>query len=237
MHTLNRRQFLHAAGTSAAALALAPLVGHAQDKGGEFELPKLPYSYDALEPYIDAETMKIHHDLHHKAYVDNLNKAVAKYPELKGKSLVDLLRNIKSLPKDIQTPVINNGGGHYNHSMFWNNMAKNGGRPSGELAKALDGIGGVEKVQKDMSDAAINRFGSGWAWLILGEGGKLLVTSTPNQNSPVMEGAKPLLGLDVWEHAYYLKYRNRRAEYVKAWWNVVNWTDVSERYAKAMKQG
>src|SRR5262249_27024223 len=152
------------------------------------------------------------------------------------KSLEDLLRNLKSLPEDIQTAVRNNGGGNYNHTMFWNNMAKKGGgKPTGALAKAIDtDLGGFEKLQKDMSDSAINRFATGWAWLSVA-GGKLQVTSAPNQDSPVMEGNTPILGLDVWEHAYYLKYRNRRAEYVKAWWNVVNWADVADRYAKAGK--
>jgi Fe-Mn family superoxide dismutase len=237
MYTLNRRQLLQAAGASAAALALSPLVGRAQGKT-EFELPKLPYAYDALEPYIDAKTMEIHHDRHHKAYVDNLNKALAKHPDLQGKSLEELLRNLKNVPQDIQTAVRNNGGGHYNHTMFWNNMAKNGGKPSGALAKAIEAeLGGFEKFQKAMSDAAVGRFGSGWAWLLVGEGGKLRVESTPNQDNPIMQGATPILGLDVWEHAYYLKYQNRRPEYVQAWWHVVNWNDVSERYSKASKQG
>ena len=237
MLPLSRRQFLHLTASGAAALALPPLVASGQsEKKGPFELPKLPYAYDALEPTIDAETMKIHHDLHHGAYVANLNKEIAKHPALAGKSIEAILRNIKTVPKESQGPIINNGGGHYNHTMFWEIMSKNGGKPSAQLAKAIDGkFGSLDKFQEAINTAAVGRFGSGWAWLVLDKG-QLSVLSTPNQNCPLMEGQVPILGIDVWEHAYYLKYKNRRPEYVKAWWNVVDWANVSERYNAALKQ-
>jgi Fe-Mn family superoxide dismutase len=240
MHTLTRRQLLQQAGAGAAALALAPLAVRAAspdtpDIKPPFTLPKLPYSYDALEPHIDAETMKIHHDKHHQAYVDNLNKALAMHPELQKRTLDELLQGLSKLPKDIQTAVRNNGGGHANHTMFWQVMAKDGGKPNGALARAIDqAFGSFDKFQAAFSQAAITRFGSGWAWLIAGPG-KLEVMSSPNQDTPVMEGKTPILGLDVWEHAYYLKYKNLRPAYVAAWWNVVNWKDVAERYALARK--
>jgi superoxide dismutase, Fe-Mn family len=237
MHLLNRRQLLKAVGAGAAALAVPSLGTAAQQKGGKFELPPLPYAYDALEPHIDAETMKIHHDLHHKAYVDNLNKAIAKHPSLAGKSLEALLRDIKSVPQDVRGMVRNHGGGHYNHTLFWEVMAKEGGKPSGELAKAIDAaFGNYEKFQQYLTTAATGQFGSGWGWLVV-EQGKLAVRNLPNQDSPLMNGATPILGIDVWEHAYYLKYKNRRPEYVKAWWNVINWANVSEKYNAAVKQG
>jgi Fe-Mn family superoxide dismutase len=240
MHTLTRRQLLQSAGAGAAALVLAPWAARAaEDKAPTFTLPPLPYPYDALEPYIDAETMKIHHDLHHKAYVDNLNKAVAKHPELAGKSVDELLRNIKAVPQDIQQAVIDHGGGHANHTLFWEIMAKNaGGKPTGALAQAItNDLGDFDKVQATLSQRAVGQFGSGWAWLAVGDGGKLHIVATLNQNSPLLMGMTPLLGIDVWEHAYYLKYRNRRADYVKAWWNVVNWNAVAERYEKAKRHG
>jgi Fe-Mn family superoxide dismutase len=234
---LTRRNFLQTATAGAATLALSPLSVCADDeKKAGFTLPPLPYGYDALEPTIDAETMKIHHDLHHKAYVDNLNKALAGQSELLQKSIVDLLRDINSVPEKIRQAVINNGGGHANHTMFWEIMSASGGKPSGELSTAIDeAFGSFDKFREQVNDAAVKRFGSGWAWLVM-EQGKLKVLSTANQDSPYMKGQHPVLGIDVWEHAYYLKYRNRRPEYVKAWWNVVNWNEVSERYNRAKKE-
>lgn len=202
-----------------------------------FELPALPYAYDALEPYIDARTMEIHHTKHHQGYVNKLNAALEKHPELQGVALEDLLRNIASVPEDIRTAVRNNGGGHANHSLFWTIMSPNGGgAPSGDLAAAIDAAFGSFDAFKDaFSQAAATRFGSGWAWLVVDGFGNLKVYSTPNQDSPYMDGFTPILGLDVWEHAYYLKYQNRRAEYIQNWWNVVNWEEVARRYATARK--
>jgi Fe-Mn family superoxide dismutase len=237
MTPLTRRQLLLAAGTGAAALALAPLTAKAQDKGGPFTLPKLPYPEDALEPHIDALTMKIHHDRHHQAYVDNLNKAVAKHPDLGKKTIEAILRDVNNVPKDIRQAVINNGGGHANHTTFWEIMGpKAGGQPSGALAKAIDdAFGSFAKFQEKLAQDAMARFGSGWAWLMTDGKGKLQVASSANQDSPYMIAQTPILGIDVWEHAYYLKYQNKRADYVKAWWNVVNWKNVAERYAAAGK--
>ena len=199
------------------------------------ELPDLPYDHDALEPHIDAETMRIHHSKHHQGYVNNLNAALEKHPELAGKSLEELLGDLDSIPEDIRTAVRNNGGGHANHSLFWPCMAPGaGGTPSGELADAIDSaFGSFDAFAEAFSKAAATRFGSGWAWLCVDGGGGLVVTSTANQDNPVSEGLKPVLGLDVWEHAYYLNYQNRRPDYVKAWWNVVNWGQVSENFAGA----
>ncbi len=201
----------------------------------EYTLPPLPYAFDALEPYIDARTMEIHHDKHHQGYVTNLNKALADHPDCQGKPIEKLIADLKALPEAIRTAVRNNGGGHYNHTLFWDMMKKGGGgKPEGKLAKAIDAdLGGFDTFKATFSKAAATRFGSGWAWLIAAKNGKLEVVSTANQDSPVMTGSgTPLLGLDVWEHAYYLKYQNRRPEYVAAWWNVVNWADVAERLAK-----
>jgi Fe-Mn family superoxide dismutase len=198
-----------------------------------FTLPALPYATDALEPYIDKTTMEIHHGKHHGAYVTNLNKALESAPELSGKSLDELLaNNLASVPEAIRTAVRNNGGGHWNHSLFWEIMAPNaGGAPAGALAAAIDSkFGGFAQFQQKFTEAGMGRFGSGWAWLIQTPGG-LEIYSTPNQDDPPMEGKKPILGLDVWEHAYYLKYQNRRAEYIQAWWNVVNWAKVGERFS------
>lgn len=197
-----------------------------------FELPKLPYAVDALEPYIDAQTMTIHHDKHHAAYVTNLNAAIDKHPDLASKSLDSLLADLNAVPEDIRTAVRNHGGGTWNHSMFWDVMApKAGGMPKGELAKAIDAsLGSFDNFRTEFEKAATGRFGSGWAWLIR-KGSGLAVVSTANQDSPLSEGARPLLGIDVWEHAYYLKYQNRRAEYVTNWWNVVNWDAVASRFS------
>ena len=199
-----------------------------------FELPPLPYDYAALEPYIDEQTMRIHHDKHHGTYVTNLNAALENQPNLQGKSIEELLRDINSVPENIRTAVRNNGGGHANHSMFWEIMAPNAGsQPSGPLAEAINSsFGGLDAFKEQFTKAATTRFGSGWAWL-LADGGRLEITSTANQDSPLMEGRVPILGLDVWEHAYYLKYQNRRPEYINAWWNVVNWDAVAERFNRA----
>lgn len=199
------------------------------------ELPDLPYDHDALEPHIDAETMRIHHSKHHQGYVNNLNAALENHPELADKSLEELLGDLDSVPEDIRTAVRNNGGGHANHSLFWPCMAPgSGGTPSGELADAIDStFGSFDAFVEMFSKAAATRFGSGWAWLCVDGDGGLVVTSTANQDNPVSDGLKPILGLDVWEHAYYLNYQNRRPDYVKAWWNVVNWERVSENFAGA----
>jgi Fe-Mn family superoxide dismutase len=201
-----------------------------------FTLPPLPYSFDALEPYIDAKTMEIHHDKHHGGYVNNLNKALEKHPELQSKSLDDLMKNLSSVPEDIRTAVRNNGGGHWNHSLFWPLMKKGGGgEPRGDLASAIQSaFGGFAGFQEKFAAAGAARFGSGWAWLIVKDG-KLAIDSTPNQDTAYELKGKAVLGLDVWEHAYYLKYQNLRADYIKAWWNVVNWDKAAELYAAAKK--
>jgi Fe-Mn family superoxide dismutase len=196
-----------------------------------FSLPALPYAYDALEPHIDARTMEIHHTKHHQAYVNNLNAAIEKAPELQGKSLDDLMRGINSVPESVRTAVRNNGGGHWNHSLFWELMAANkGGEPAGRLADAIkSAFGDFSKFKEQFAAAGASRFGSGWAWLV-NDGGKLSITSTPNQDNPLMDGKTAILGLDVWEHAYYLKYQNKRPDYIAAWWNVVNWDAVAKRF-------
>lgn len=203
-----------------------------------YQLPPLPYAYNALEPYIDEETMRLHHDAHHAAYVNNLNAAVEKHSELFNRSPEELIRNLQSIPEDIRTVVRNNGGGHVNHTMFWEIMGPNaGGQPTGALASAIDkAFGGFEQLKQQVSQAAITRFGSGWGWLSMEADGTLRVESTLNQDNPLMEGRLPILGIDVWEHAYYLKYRNRRPEYVNAWWNTVNWEAVAKRY-ELLRQG
>jgi Fe-Mn family superoxide dismutase len=198
------------------------------------ELPPLPYGFDALEPHIDAKTMEIHHDRHHKAYVDNLNAALEKYPDLQAHSAEDLIKALDKLPEDIRNAVRNNGGGHVNHSMFWEQLKVNGGaEPTGALADAINAaFGGFAQFKDAFKKAATTRFGSGWAWLIANPDGTVSVTSTANQDNPISEGKHPILGLDVWEHAYYLKYQNKRPDYVEAFWNVVNWDDVAARYKK-----
>lgn len=194
------------------------------------ELPPLPYGYNALEPHIDEQTMRIHHDKHHGTYVTNLNAALDKHPELQKKSLDDLLRDLNSVPEDIRTAVRNNGGGHWNHSMFWQIMGpKAGGEPTGAVKDAIQAASGdFAKFKEQFKAAALGRFGSGWAWVV-SDGSKLAIVSTPNQDNPMMEGKRAVFGLDVWEHAYYLKYQNRRADYVDAWWNLVNWAEVAKR--------
>jgi len=199
------------------------------------ELPNLPYSYDALEPYIDAKTMEIHQGKHHAGYVNDLNKALEGHRDLQGKPVEQLLTGLAALPESIREAVRNNGGGHHNHSLFWKIMKKGGGEPKGKLADAIQGaFGSFDQFKKDFAQAALRRFGSGWAWLSLADG-KLLVESTANQDNPVASGRIPILGIDVWEHAYYLHYQNRRNEYVEAWWNVVNWEQVTENYLQLAK--
>jgi len=196
-------------------------------------LPQLPYGFDALEPSIDAQTMQIHHGKHHQAYVNNLNAALEKAPDVQDKPLEELLSNLNAVPEAVRGAVRNNGGGHWNHSFFWQIMAPNaGGEPSGALAAAIDRVfGGFAKLKEQFNAAGVGRFGSGWAWL-LRDGNGLAITSSPNQDNPIMDGKKPILGLDVWEHAYYLKYQNRRPDYITAWWNVVNWAEVARQYDK-----
>jgi Fe-Mn family superoxide dismutase len=193
-------------------------------------LPPLPYPSDALEPHIDKQTMEIHHGKHHNAYVTNLNAAIEKAPELASKSLEELVKGINSVPEAVRTAVRNNGGGHLNHSMFWQIMGPNaGGAPTGAIADAINSsFGSFDKLKDQLKAAAVGRFGSGWAWVI-DNGGKLVVESTPNQDNPMMDGKKPVFGIDVWEHAYYLKYQNRRPDYIDAWWNVVNWSEINKR--------
>ena len=193
-------------------------------------LPPLPYSFDALEPHIDSKTMEIHHGKHHQAYITNLNAALEKHPELQSKSIEDLLKGINSVPDDIRTAVRNNGGGHANHTMFWQIMGpKAGGPPTGAIADAINkSFGAFDKFKEEVNKAGVGRFGSGWAW-VLEQGGKLVIESTANQDSPLMEGKKIVFGVDVWEHAYYLKYQNRRPDYLNAWWNVVNWAEINKR--------
>lgn len=201
-----------------------------------YQLPPLPYPFDALEPYIDAKTMEIHHDKHHAAYVTNLNAALEGLDDLAALSIEDLLRNISSVPEAKRQAVINNGGGHANHTHFWETLKKDGGEPGGALEAAIkSAFGGFAEFKEKFENAAKTRFGSGWAWLVLDDNGKLQVYSLPNQDSPLMQRHTPILGLDVWEHAYYLKYQNRRPEYVSAFWNVVNWDKVAEKLAGAKK--
>jgi Fe-Mn family superoxide dismutase len=198
------------------------------------EVPALPYAYEALEPYIDSQTMHLHHDKHHQAYVDNFKAALEKAPELKDKNPEDILRNLSSVPEAVRTAVQNNGGGHVNHSMFWAIMGPNaGGAPTGAIGDAIKNtFGDFAQFQEKFNDAGVKRFGSGWAWLVKGKSG-LEIVSTANQDNPLSQGLYPIMGNDVWEHAYYLKYQNRRAEYLKAWWNVVNWAEVNKRFAAA----
>jgi len=241
---MKRRNFLSALGVLSAAATVKPIsstiekINHlnsdtrSKNTMSKFELPKLPYSYDALEPVIDKMTMEIHHTKHHQAYVTNLNKAV-EGTEMEGKSLEALMSSISKYP----VAVRNNGGGHFNHTLFWNIMKQGGGTPSGALLEAINStFNSVDEMKEKFNNAAMTRFGSGWAWLVVA-GGKLVISSTPNQDNPLMDVADvkgtPILGLDVWEHAYYLKYQNRRNEYVGNWWNVVNWDEVAKRFSEA----
>jgi len=202
-----------------------------------YTLPNLPYAFDALEPHIDAKTMEIHHGKHHAAYVNNVNNALASHADLAGKSIDDLMRELSKVPEAIRTAVRNNGGGHSNHSMFWKLMKKGGGgAPKGELASAIDKkFGGFDKFQEQFTNAGMTRFGSGWAWLSVDGKKELQLSSSANQDTPLSDGLTPVLGLDVWEHAYYLNYQNRRPDYIKAWWNVVDWDAVAANYAAALK--
>ena len=201
------------------------------------ELPALPYPANALEPYIDEQTMNIHHDRHHNTYVTNLNAALESAPALQNKSVEELISDLGSVPENIRTAVRNNGGGHANHSLFWTVIGPGGGgAPSGAVASAIDSdLGGFDKFKEEFTKAATTRFGSGWAWLVVGKDGKLAVTSTPNQDNPLSEGQTPILGLDVWEHAYYLKYQNKRPDYIAAFWNIINGDEVNRRYEAAKK--
>jgi superoxide dismutase, Fe-Mn family len=239
---MTRREALKATTLVAAAAAIAPEAiaqpanpaTPSAAPSGPFTLPPLPYSFDALEPHIDARTMEIHHDRHHATYVANLNKAIADAPQLKSNSVEALLKALVAVPDKIRTAVRNNGGGHFNHSLFWQMMKKGGGgEPKGELAKAIDAkFKSFSAFKDEFTKAALSQFGSGWAWLTLNPT-ELEIEATPNQDSPVLLSRVPLLGIDVWEHAYYLKYLNKRADYITAWWNVVDWDFVTERYAKA----
>jgi superoxide dismutase, Fe-Mn family len=243
---MTRRQAIRSTALIAAASAVAPAVlaqsksisasatAVAQVVSGPFMLPPLPYAFDALEPHIDARTMEIHHDKHHATYVTNLNKAIAEAPDLGKKSVEDLLMDLNAVPETIRTAVRNHGGGHCNHTLFWQMMKKGGGgEPKGDLAKAMEKqFGSYSSFKDKLTETATKVFGSGWAWLALGPGGQLIVEPTPNQDTPLSAGKQPLLGLDVWEHAYYLKYQNRRPDYIAAWFNVINWDFVAERYAR-----
>jgi len=241
---IDRRTALKQLGTAAGALlvseALPPAALAAQQTAapaappsGPFKLPALPYAYDALEPSFDAETMHLHHDKHHQAYVNNLNTAVATHPELSSKSVEELVANLGGVPESIRTAVRNNGGGHANHSFWWPTLGKGGAAPTGELAKAINAkFGSQSAFQEQLTKSAMSVFGSGWAWLVKRQDGTVDLTTTPNQDSVLALGDKPVLGIDVWEHAYYLKYQNRRADYVKAYFNVLNWDYVSGQFAQ-----
>jgi Fe-Mn family superoxide dismutase len=197
-----------------------------------YEVPPLPYDYSALEPFIDTQTMHLHHDKHHQAYVTNLNAALEKAPELKDLTAEELIASLENVPEAIRTAVRNHGGGHVNHTMFWSIMAPNaGGEPSGAIAEAIEStFGDFASLKEKFNDAGVKQFGSGWAWLVRDAAGKLSIMSTPNQDSPLSQGFYPVMGNDVWEHAYYLKYQNRRADYLKEWWNVVNWAEINQRF-------
>ena len=237
---MTRRQAIKTGALASAALAALPSAiaqtsSQVPITGGPFTLPPLPYAYDALEPYIDARTMEIHHDKHHAAYVANLNKAVAEFPDAAKMSVEDMLKNLNAVPEKIRTAVRNSGGGHFNHSLFWQMLKKDGGEPTGALARAIDSaFGSFPTFKEDFSKAAIGQFGSGWAWLVIDRNKQLSIEPTANQDSPISQGKQPLLGVDVWEHAYYLKYQNRRPEYVAAFFHVINWDFVAGRYEKAV---
>lgn len=244
--TLKRRHFLYLLGVGVSTFALqnyaladekSSTSTIAQNASDAVILPPLPYDYKALEPHIDARTMEFHHDKHHAAYVNNLNAALNKHPELKQKTVEELLVNLNSVPVDIRNTVRNNGGGHINHSMFWKIMKPNGGgEPNGAIATAInDNFGNFIDFKNQFNAVGAKRFGSGWAWLVRNKNGKLEVMSTPNQDSPFSEGKYPIMGNDVWEHAYYLNYQNRRNDYLEAWWNVVNWDEVNQRFEDAKK--
>jgi superoxide dismutase, Fe-Mn family len=234
MLTIERRAFLQGTAAAAFSTMVRPGPGRAEDNG-PFKLPPLPYDFAALEPSIDAQTMELHHDKHHAAYVKKLNEAVKDHSKVAAMPLDEILANLSELPEDIRTAVRNNGGGHANHSMFWQVMGKDGGgAPQGELKAAIDNdLGGLDKLKEDFNDKGGKVFGSGWVFVAVTPAGKLSLVTKPNQDTPLMEGGRVLFGNDVWEHAYYLKYQNRRPEYLKAWWDVVSWKAVGERYATA----
>jgi superoxide dismutase, Fe-Mn family len=241
--TFNRRSFLYGLGASVITATYSlPAVGAADNvkpsPQGEFTLPPLPYDFAALEPHIDTRTMQIHHGKHHAGYIKNLNGVIAKYPRLKGKTAETLLQTLNTLPEDIRAIVRNNGGGHVNHSMYWQIMApKAGGAPTGAIAAAITKtFGSFAEFKKQFNEAGMKRFGSGWVWLVRSKTGKLQVMTMANQDNPLLEGLFPIMGNDLWEHAYYLLYQNRRADYLDAWWNVVNWPEVNNRYAMALKE-
>jgi Fe-Mn family superoxide dismutase len=240
---MTRRQAIKTTALASAALATLPdaiaqtnsATPVAVTANGPFTLPPLPYAYDALEPFIDVETMHIHHDKHHAAYVANLNKAVAEFPDVGTMPVEDLLKDLNAIPEKIRTAVRNQGGGHYNHSLFWQMLKKDGGEPTGALNMAIDQhFGSFNKFKEDWTKAAVGQFGSGWAWLVVDGDKKLSIEPTANQDSPISQGKQPLLGIDVWEHAYYLKYQNRRPEYVAAFFHIINWDFVSERYKQSV---
>ena len=240
---MTRRQAIKTGALASAALAALPSaiaqtnsqMPASATARGPFTVPPLPYAYDALEPFIDARTMEIHHDKHHAAYVANLNKAVAEYPDVAKMSVEDMLKNLNAIPEKIRTAVRNNGGGHFNHSLFWQMLKMDGGEPTGTLAKAINSVfGNFPTFKEEFSKAAIGQFGSGWAWLVIDRNKQLSIEPTANQDSPISQGKQPLLGIDVWEHAYYLKYQNRRPEYVAAFFHVINWDFVAGRYEKAV---
>jgi superoxide dismutase, Fe-Mn family len=230
---ITRRDAIKRTAIVSASLAVLPTMVSAQAAGGPFKLPPLPYAFDALEPHIDARTMEIHHDKHHAAYVANLNKAVTGQAGLEGKSVEDLVRNLNTVPESVRTAVRNQGGGHLNHTLFWQMLKKSGGgEPKGELAQAIGKkFGSFDKFKEEFTTAATKVFGSGWAWLTL-DGNELKIESSPNQDNPITQNKTPLLGLDVWEHAYYLKYQNRRPEYIAAFFNVINWDFVADRFRR-----
>jgi Fe-Mn family superoxide dismutase len=238
---MTRRKAIKAAALVGATLATLPdafaqntnVPAVAAAPSGPFTLPPLPYSYDALEPYIDARTMEIHHNRHHAAFVANLNRAVAEFPDAATMSVDDMLKNLNAIPEKIRTTVRNNGGGHINHSLFWDVLKADGGEPSGDLATAINStFGSFDTFKENFTRASLGIFGSGWAWLVIGPNRQLSIVTTPNQDSPVMQGQQPVLGLDMWEHAFYLKYQYRRPDYVAAFYHVINWDFVAKRYKK-----
>jgi Fe-Mn family superoxide dismutase len=233
----SRRQALSAIALSGFGSAVARMQAQAPAAKGAFSLPPLPYAADSLEPYIDAQTMEIHHGRHHAAYVNNLNAALSAHPDWAKRSIEDIMKNLNSVPEAVRTAVRNNGGGHINHALFWELLKKNNGAgPKGSLAKAIDAsFGSFSSFQDQFTKAALGVFGSGWAWVNIGSGGKLSISATPNQDNPWMAGQTPILGIDVWEHAYYLKYQNRRADYVAAFYQVINWDFVADRYNRLSK--
>lgn len=232
MPTLNRRGFLIGAAAFSTYVVADRSWGQATQ--GPFKLPDLPYAANSLEPHIDARTMELHHDRHHASYVNNLNEALRDHEQLAQRPLEEILANLDDLPESVRTKVRNNGGGHANHTMFWQVMGPGGGQPQGELQAAIErDFGGMERLQQDFNNAGSSVFGSGWVFVTVGDDGRLAMTTRPNQDTPLMDGERVLFGNDVWEHAYYLKYQNRRSEYLKAWWNVVNWDAIGDRYDRA----